>query len=100
MSKKHYISEVVQTPNGVGKIVDATLLDNDEIRYEVKFVGNLSIGREWFSASEISHYTRPPLKKYDETTLLELVNRLEYHKCMTPEIDRVVIEMLKEKEDE
>lgn len=37
--------------------------------------------------------------KYDEDTLMEIVRRLEYHKCMTPEIDRVVIEMLKEKED-
>jgi len=36
--------------------------------------------------------------KYDEATLLELVKRLEYHKCMAPEIDRVVIEMLKEEE--
>ena len=41
----------------------------------------------------------PPIKKYDEATLLELVKRLEYHKCMTPEVDRVVMEMLKEKEE-
>jgi len=38
--------------------------------------------------------------KYDEDTLMEIVRRLEYHKCMTPEIDRVVTEMLKEKVDE